>query len=187
MISMEEVKTAGAVPAQRVPRKKKRGRRLLLLLLILMLAAAAVLVWRQMGRNPYDDRLEANAVVGSVPGKTQEQLQAELNEKVAEKMISFTINANPVYPDGKSAGNILFENPANNDKYTRLELVRDDTEEIIYQTGLMEPGTYVPEAPLDVDLGPGEYVCTAYIHAYKLADESYVGKVAAGVTVYVEG
>ena len=70
--------------------------------------------------------------------------------------------------------------------YTHLlELYRDDTNELIYKTGLLDPGSYVPEAKLDKFLEKGNYDCTAYIYAYKLDTEEYLGKVAAGVTVHV--
>ncbi len=130
--------------------------------------------------------MEPNAVVGMMPGKSPEQIQEELDRKVAENMIAFSINAKPVFPSGKGKGNILFENPASNEKLTRMELCRDDTGEVIYETGLMEPGSYVPEDTLDMELPAGEYACTAYIYAYRQSDESFIGKVAAGVTVMIE-
>ena len=51
---------------------------------------------------------------------------------------------------------------------------------------LLEPGSYVPAAKLELELPAGEYACTAYIYAYRLADESYVGKVSAGLELTVQ-
>ena len=171
------------------PKAAKKTNKLLaaiIVLLILALAGGGFFAWNMMHKSPYDEKMEANAVVGTMPGKSEEQILEELNRKVNEKTIAFSINASPVYKDGKSKGNILFENPKNNDKLTRMELIRDETEELIYKTGLMEPGSYVPEAELLVDLPAGTYVCTAYIYAYRQSDESFLGKVAAGITVTVQ-
>ena len=129
--------------------------------------------------------LEPNAVVGVMPGKTEEQIKDELNQKVSEKMIAFSINSNPYFESGTSEGTILFENPDTNEKYIKLEIYLDEEEKIIYKTGLMAPGSYVATGTLLQDLDPGEYDCTAYIHAYNLVDNGYIGKAAAGITVTV--
>lgn len=152
-------------------------------LLVIIAFLGGALAW-QTARP--QNRMEPNAVVGAMPGKTDEQIQEELNRKVEEKMIAFSINSHPVYPDGRTAGNILFENPSSNNKLTKMELYLDDTGDKIYETGLLRPGSYVPEAKLDKNLASGDYTCTAYIYAYRLEDESYIGKVAAGITITVQ-
>lgn len=129
---------------------------------------------------------EDAAVAGVMPGKEKEQLQKELNRQVSENMIAMSINSTPVFPDGASKGNILFENPSRNGKLTRLKLYRDDTGELIYETGLLKPGSYVAEDMLDVRLKKGSYVCTAHVLAYRLEDQSYIGEIAVGITLIVE-
>lgn len=129
---------------------------------------------------------ENEAVTGVMPGKNQEQLQKELNRQVSESMIAMSINATPVFRDGFSKGNILFENPSRNGKLTRLELYRDDTGEMIYETGLLKPGSYVAEDTLDVELAKGSYQCTAHVLAYRMEDQSYIGEIAVGITLIVE-
>ena len=129
--------------------------------------------------------LEPNAVVGVMPGKTEEQIKDELNQKVSEKMIAFSINSNPYFESGTSEGTFLFENPESNEKFIKLEIYLDDKEKIIYKTGLMAPGSYVSTGRLLQDLDAGEYKCTAYIHAYNLEDNGYIGKAAAGISITV--
>lgn len=163
--------------------QKRPRRKIWVFLLVVIAFIGGALAW-QTARP--QNRMEPNAVVGAMPGKTDEQIQEELNRKVEEKMIAFSINSHPVYPDGRTAGNILFENPSSNNKLTKMELYRDDTGEKIYETGLLRPGSYVPEAKLDQNLPVGDYTCTAYIYAYRLEDESYIGKVAAGITITVQ-
>ena len=129
---------------------------------------------------------EDAAVAGVMPGTEKEQLQKELNRQVSENMIAMSINSTPVFPDGASKGNILFENPSRNGKLTRMKLYRDDTGELIYETGLLKPGSYVAEDMLDVRLEKGSYVCTAHVLAYRLEDQSYIGEIAVGITLIVE-
>lgn len=172
------------IPADGGEKGWKRYRPLLIVLLLLVAAIIALLVW-QANRNPYSQRLEPNAVVGMMPGKTDEQIQEELNRQVDEKTIAFTINATPSFAGADAKGDILFENPESNNKLVRLEIIRDDTGETIYSTGLMRAGTYVAEDALDVRVAPGAYACTAFVYGYRSEDETYIGKVAAGVKVTV--
>ena len=129
---------------------------------------------------------ELAAVRGSMPGKTQEQLEAEKNRVISEDTIAFSLNSNPEFPDGKSKGLIQFENPEGNQKLTRLEIYRNDTGDLIYQTGILKPGSYVEKDFLDVELPPGEYDCTAQIYAYKTGQKDYIGKISIGATIRVK-
>lgn len=179
-------KQASAKSASKPDGGEKKGRpkrKIWIFLLVIIAFIGGAFAWQTYSPQ---NRMEPNAVVGAMPGKTDEQIQEELNRKVEEKMIAFSINSHPVYPDGKTAGNILFENPSSNNKLTKMELYRDDTGEKIYETGLLRPGSYVPEAKLDKNLEAGDYTCTAYIYAYRLGDETYIGKVAAGITITVQ-
>lgn len=170
----------------RSERKKRSGVILLILLLLILVGVGVFIAWK-ISRPVYNDRLEPNAVVGSMPGKSAEQIAADLTQQVKETEVAFSINVVPVFETGTAKGNILFENPQSNKKLTRVELTLDETGEMLYKSGLLEPGSYVPSAKLLKDLEPGSYTCTATIFAYKLEDESYIGKVAAAVTVTVEG
>lgn len=179
---MEEIKHK-----HKKEKKTGSGTPALILLLILVLAVGGFTAWYFLAYTQQDDRMEPNAVVGAMPGKSVEQLEAELTQQVSEKEVAFAINSNPVFPTGREAGNILFENPQSNNKLTRVEVTLDDTGELIYKSGLLEPGSYVPEAKLLIDLDAGDYTCTATIYAYKLDDESFIGKVAAGLVITVRG
>lgn len=167
--------------------KKQKKSPLPLLLLLLLLVGGGLFAWKMVSGGEVDERMEPNAVVGNMPGKSQEQIEAELTRQISEKEIAFSINAAPVFETGDSKGNILFENPASNKKLTRVEIRIDDTEELIYKSGLLEPGSYIPSAQLLVELEPGSYTCTALIYAYRQEDDSYIGKVAAGLNISVKG
>lgn len=168
-------------------KKRKRGAALLILLVLILLAAVAFLAWKgQSGRGGLE--YEENVVVGSLPGKSAEERLAELNELVAEGMVSIAINSTPctgVTEDGQTAVNWLIENPANQGKLIRVEVTRNDTGEVVYHTGAIKPGSYVEAAPLDVDLAPGAYLCTAMFYTYRLDTEEAIGQAGAEITLTV--
>lgn len=154
-----------------------------LALLILLL----VLLFTRQGKQEAP-AYEPNVTVGAMPGKSQEALQAELNQAATEKTFAVNYNYMPSFEDGTAEGPILFENSTfNAGKLLRLEIYvgPDDTGLRIYQTGLLRSGTYVNEDALDVDLAAGTYDCTAYIYAYRESDEGYIGKVNGDMVVTV--
>ncbi len=180
MATTEQQKTA--------PAGGQTGRRLAALLaaLVLLLILVAALVWK--GAQKEDPRMEPNATVGMMPGKTAEQIEEELNRQIGESMIAFVINGAPTFRNGE--GDIWFENPSSNNKYTRVELYLDEGDpyagtlggdRLLYKSGLLKPGSYVESIRLKKELPAGSYSCTARIFAYKLDGETYLGEVQAGV------
>ena len=53
------------------------------------------------------------------------------------------------------------------------------------RSGYIEPEQYIDEAPLDVELPKGEYACTASFDTYRLSEDTYIGRAAAKITLYV--
>ena len=166
---------SGATAADE-PRRNRRRWVVLLLLLLLLLAGGAV--W-WFATQP-DPDLERNIVVGSVTGD-----DSQPERDVAENVIAFSIDSKMEFASPSEEGDILFENPEGNGKYIRLSLVRDDDGKEIYSTGFLQPGTYVEKDALDAMVATGTYRCTALVSAYRTNDKSYIGTVAAGVTVTV--
>ena len=130
---------------------------------------------------------EANVAAGDIPGKSKEERQRELDSIVEEGMLAMSINATP---SGKGTGkdrsvNWLIENPSNQGKLLRVEVLRDDTGEKIYETGAIKPGNYVETAPPSVELPVGEYDCTARFYTYRLETEEYIGQAAAKIRLVI--
>lgn len=151
--------------------------------LALLLAAGVYLYTR---RGP-DEGLELadNATMGVLPGIDLEQRQAELQQLLDESMIAFSINTSPVFASGGSEGNLMLENPANNAKLLVVEIYRDDTGELLYQSKALPVGSYIENAALDKVLDPGEYAATAYFKGYREDDHSYIGQAGAAINISV--
>ncbi|MBS5065056.1 MAG: hypothetical protein KHZ58_14905 [Hungatella hathewayi] len=112
--------------------------------------------------------------------------QAELDAIVEEGMLTFSINATPVMKDGKSAANLLIENPPSNGNRFTVTISREDTGETIYRSGYLDPEQYIEEARLETELPAGEYSCLANFDAYRISDNAYIGRAAARLTLYVQ-
>lgn len=128
---------------------------------------------------------DGNAELGQLAGKTDEEIQAELNRVVEEGMFDISIASDVTFADGQAEGELRIENVPGNRYLMEVELTRDDTGEVLYTSGLIEPGYHIQAAPLAVDPGPGEYACTAVFTALDAQTEEVVGSAAAQVRVTV--
>ena len=130
-------------------------------------------------------RLQAEGNVKTGTLNDPEGRQRELDAIVEEGMVAFSINATPFMKNGASTANLLVENPPGNGKRFTITIERDDTGEEIYQSGYLEPEQYIDYVPLDVTLPKGEYPCTAYFDAYRISDDTFIGRAGAQITLYV--
>ena len=152
---------------------------------VLALAVAGVLAF-QMGNQTVQGR-DPNAALGQLEGKTPEELQAELDRIVEEGMFNISIASYVEFADGTSEGEVRIENVPSNRYLMQVEVVRDDTGETLYRTGMIEPNHHIQRARLDVDLDAGSYACTAVFYAFEPDTEELVGQAAARMTVVVAG
>ena len=167
--------------------KPKRKKQILIAALVVLLLAVAGVVYLLLGQDTDGSGLELddNATMGILPGIDIAQRQDELQQLLDESMIAFSINTSPVFATGSSEGNLMLENPANNAKLLMVEIYRDDTEELIYQSKALPVGSYIENVRLDKVLEPGEYAATAYFKAYHEEDGSYIGQAGAAILITV--
>ncbi len=166
-------------------RRKKTG--LYLAGMCLMMAVTAVICWYLFHKKEetglvFDD----NASVGVLPGIDIDERRKQLQEELDDSLIAFSINTSPVFLNGTAKGNLLIENPGNNAKLLRVSIIADDTQEELYSSGYLKPGTYIENAKLDKVLEKGSYPATAYFSAYDEATAKYIGQTGAQITVTVQ-
>ena len=130
----------------------------------------------------YDD----NATVGVMPGIDVDERRKQLQEVLDRSMIAFSINTSPVFLNGTAKGNLLIENPGNNAKLLKVSIKIDDTEEEVYASNYLKPGTYIESVALDKVLEKGTYNATAYFLAYDETDGEYIGQTGAQITITVQ-
>ena len=169
-------------------KKNRRAAILVALLVIVLLLAVSLFFLLRTKDHPEPEnrplQADPNVKVGTLQENPEER-QKELEQMVEEGMITFSINATPVLSDGQSKANLMIENPSENGNRFTVQIFRRDSGEKIYESGYLDPGQYIDEVALDVSLAAGEYPCTAYFTAYQIADNSYIGRAGAELTLYV--
>ena len=139
-----------------------------------------------MGSPPIGIQMDENAQEGGLTLKSKEEIQEELNRKVEEGMINISMNTSPIFPDGKSEGNLMIVNELVNTYPQRVELIRNDTDEVIYSSAAIAVGSKIASAKLDVELPAGTYECTAMFHSLDPETGAVLGTAGAVVTVTVQ-
>lgn len=184
-------RSGGGVSAPPAPPKKKgkAGKILIALVILLLLAVIGFLVWRFVLHPQVPDntlQVDPNVGVGTLE-KDPAQRQAELDALVSEGMVTIYINATPMYSASKpdQGCNWLIENPEENQNRFTVTVSRNDTGEVVYKTGYLDPGQYIDTAPLDVVPEKGQYECTAIFQTYRISDNSAIGQAGAELTLYI--
>ncbi|MFR9189005.1 MAG: hypothetical protein ACLVL7_01135 [Anaerotruncus massiliensis (ex Togo et al. 2019)] len=107
-----------------------------------------------------------SALTGALPGKSEEEVIAELNRVVDEGMFNIAINSYITFPDAKGEGVANIENVPGNRYNMTVSIVLDDTGETVYQSKGIKPGQYIQKIRLDEELPEGFYYATAVFTAY---------------------
>lgn len=176
------------------PEKKKKPTKRITAVIVglLVLLLTGLLVWSIFFSNADNKRFEDSVVaeLGQLENKTYEEIQAELNRVIEKGNMSISINANPVFPDGDSKGNLQIENSPANHYAQEVVITLKDTGEEIYRSGLLKPNYHIQNDKLDKDLKAGEYECVASFVAYETSAEDpddyiQVGTAAAEIVISV--
>lgn len=128
---------------------------------------------------------EANGEVfdGMLPTDNPDEVLALLQEKVDENQFAFRINANPVFSGDCKKGNLRIENPARNIYCMQIELILDETGEILYASPLIKPNQYIEHMGLSRKLTGGSHSATVRFIAIHPDTDAYMGEIAAAITL----
>ena len=129
---------------------------------------------------------DSSAVEGGWDNLSPEEIEAALNNKVAEGMINISANTAPIFEDGASEGNLMLVNESINNYPQKVQIVRNDTGEQIYESGAIAVGSKIERARLDVDLSAGTYECTAYFHNLDPETGDIIGTAGAIITITIK-
>lgn len=169
--------------------KKKKFRRIMaILVVLLMLLLAGLFVWQRYAAQQNDAALLESGVkakIGQLEDKSNDEIEATLDEIIEEGNLSININANPVFPTGDSAGTLMIENHPNNHYNMRVSITLDNTGEEIYNSGLMPVNSHIDEDVLSTPLNAGDYDATATFVAYDVDTDAEVGRAAAKIKISV--
>ncbi len=167
---------------------KAKKRTLSIMGILLIIAVTVAICYFLFYKKPAPDNLmyDDNATTGIMPGIDIDERRSELQNMLDKSMIAFSINSTPVFLDGTSKGNLLIENPGNNAKLLQVSIQINDTEEEIYASKYLKPGTYIETAKLEKVLEKGTYDATAYFSAYDEETHEYIGRTGAQISITVQ-
>ena len=129
---------------------------------------------------------DSSAVEGGWDNLSPEEIAEKLNEKVAEGMINISMNTAPYFENGASEGNVMIVNESINNYPQKVQIVRNDTGEQIYESNAIPVGSKIERATLDVTLPAGTYECTAYFHNLDPETGDIIGTAGAIITITIQ-
>ena len=129
---------------------------------------------------------DSSATEGGWDNLSPEEIEARLNEKVAEGMINISANTAPIFEDGTAEGNLMLVNESINLYPQKVQIIRNDTGEQIYESDAIAIGSKIERARLDVDLPAGTYECTAYFHNLDPESGAIIGTAGAIITITIQ-
>lgn len=174
-------------------RKKKRRKWGILVLLLLILVGAGIGLWyanlpkaaKGGGSGGSLMFFDDSAKTGSLPGKTREEIQADLNRVVDQGMFNISIAAEVYFEDGSKEGAVRIENVKANPYYMQVTIKLDDTGETLYESKAIKTNQYIESIKLARDLPKGSYPATAVFTALDQNTLEAVGTAAAKITLIV--
>ena len=126
---------------------------------------------------------DSSAVEGGWDNLSPEEIAERLNQKVAEGMI---MNTAPYFENGKAEGNVMIVNESINNYPQKVQIVRNDTGEQIYESNAIPVSSKIERAMLDVTLPAGTYECTAYFHNLDPESGEIIGTAGAIITITIK-
>ena len=129
---------------------------------------------------------DSSAIEGGWDNLSPEEIAEKLNEKVAEGMINISMNTAPYFENGTAEGNLMLVNESINLYPQKVQIVRNDTGEQIYESGAIAIGSKIERAKLDVVLPAGTYECTAYFHNLDPETGDIIGTAGAIINITIK-
>ena len=129
---------------------------------------------------------DSAAIEGGWDNLSPEEIAEKLNEKVAEGMINISMNTAPYLENGAADGNLMIVNESINNYPQKVQIVRNDTGEQIYESGAIAVGSKIERAKLDAALPAGTYECTAYFHNLDPETGDIIGTAGAIITITIQ-
>lgn len=174
----------------REPKSRKKGGKAvvaLILVIVLLLGLVGGVLWYFLvynAKSPLEK--ESEALGGLLAGKTPTEQQEILNEKVKEGEVLLGIAAEPIFEYNGKKGRIGIENDKTNNYSFQVTITEDATGDVLYESGVIDPGYYVEFIELNKTLAAGDYAATALFTTYSLSESpDPIAQIKANLTLHV--
>lgn len=115
----------------------------------------------------------------------KERLLEELQKYADASNFSVEISATMVFQDGRDVGIMNIANPENNIYNMIVDIYINETNKLIYKSGVLKPGDYIENDNLKVFLEKGVYDATAVVKAVAPNTNDVIGEVAFDITIHI--
>ncbi|WP_066686137.1 hypothetical protein [Christensenella intestinihominis] len=167
-------------------RNKKKKKVVIILLIVVVAVLAACLIWQNWPKEADSSaERDPNAALGQLEGKSGQEVVDELNKIVEQGMFNVAINTKVKMENGKSEADLRIENIPANHYLMKVQITLDDTDEVIYTSGLIEPNYHIQSAKLDKELEKGTYKATALFMACDMDTGDVVGRASVQFEIQV--
>ena len=165
------------------------------IIFLVLLVGAGIFLTVRLLHKPADAALadsksgiiyDSSAVEGGWDNLSPEEIAERLNQKVEEGMINISMNTAPYFEDGKAEGNVMIVNESINNYPQKVQIVRNDTGEQIYESGAIAVGSKIEHAKLDAALPAGTYEFTAYFHNLNPETGEIIGTAGAIINITIK-
>ena len=129
---------------------------------------------------------DSSAVEGGWDNLSPEEIAEKLNEKVAEGMINISMNTAPYFEDSTAEGNLMIVNESINNYPQKVQIVRNDTGEQIYESGAIAVGSKIEHAKLDAALPAGTYAVSYTLHNLDPVSGEIIGTAGAIINITIK-
>lgn len=171
------------------PEKKKKNKAVLALILVIVLFVGVIggllyyfLVYS--AKSPMEH--ERDALIGALEGKTPAEMQDVLDDVLKEGEVLVGIAGEPIFEYNGAKGRIGIENDARNTYSFQVTITEDSTGDVLYESGIIDPGYYVEFIELSKTLAAGDYPATATITTYSLEESpDPIATIYAELTIHV--
>ena len=165
------------------------------IIFLVLLVGAGIFLAVKLLHKPADTALassqsgivyDSSAVEGGWDNLSPEEIAERLHQKVEEGMINISMNTAPYFENGTAEGNVMIVNEDINLYPQQVEFIRNDTQEVIYQSKAIPVGSKIERAALDVELPAGTYECTAMFHNLDPVSGEIIGTAGAIINITIK-
>ena len=162
---------------------------LLILLLLLLLTAGSYFVYQKFFKTTEPVTVISGDFLPK--GKDANKISDEELKKYAQTTVdssnfNMVISSKADISASNMTGSLLIQNPPQNAYPINVEIRLDDSGDLIYTSGAIQPGEEIKQVTLDKNLEPGSYKSTATFSLYNAETKEKKGQVSAGVTFTIQ-
>lgn len=172
------------------PNTKRRKRNTHLVIVVILLIggviAGGLYYIGSAPKSQFD--LDRDALEGWLPGKSQEDIEEELNRIIDASRFNVTINPMAVVSKYKIA-NFMIENVPANNYWMQVSVYYQDMkgeEQLLYESKLIQQGYFIEKAEVTHLPNAGEYNGRAVFSAIIPESDEVMGQTVVTMMIYVE-